>query len=139
MSSDRYIREGGGSNWPYKHFDHLTRYSTVTEDLNIIFNILQSPRRRYVLYYLYSLEDEVTRFEEMVDAVSMYETAGTETNELPSRHEIRLTLHHSHIPHLKAAGIIDYDQRQRVIRFTGSSSLAEWVKHARYREFEEHP
>ena len=139
MSSDRYIRGKGSNDWSHKHFGHLTRYSTVTDDFNIIFNVLQSPRRRYVLYYLYSLEDEVTGFEEMVDAVSMYEAAGTETDKLPSQYEIRLTLHHTHIPHLEAAGIIDYDQRQRMIRFTGSSSLAEWVEYAQYQEFEEHP
>lgn len=113
-----------------------TRDSQVTAEFDAVFDLLRVARRRYLLYYLFGMEDVVTTFEEAVEAVRAYEGAGTESDELPSRKSIRVDLFHSQFPRLEDAGIIEFDQRDGMVRFHGSVPLEEWLEHAKYLELE---
>ncbi|WP_224335831.1 DUF7344 domain-containing protein [Haloprofundus halobius] len=136
MSDDTFGSDGGEYNWRSGCATQLLRDSRVTENLDTIFELLSIARLRYVLYYLYSMDDEVVEIEDVVHAVCAYEAAGTEPDESPSRDQVKLDVHHSKLPRLDAAGIIDYDSRQKELRFYRSPSLEEWLEHARYMELD---
>lgn len=112
------------------------RYPEVTDDLNQIFELLQVPRRRYVLYYLYEVEREVVNLDNVVDAVCDYGARSTEYGDGPPRERVCIDVYHNQIPRLSDAGIIEYDRQEGTVRFRGSASLKEWVEHARWKEIE---
>ncbi|WP_224449685.1 DUF7344 domain-containing protein [Haloprofundus salilacus] len=136
MSDDVFESDGGEYNWGSGYATQLLRDSRVTENLDTIFELLSITRLRYVLYYLYSMDDEVAELEDVVHAVCAYEVAGTEPDEPPSREQVKLDVHHSKLPRLDEAGIIDYDSRQNELRFYHSPSLEEWLEHARHMEID---
>lgn len=112
----------------------VTRYPTVTDNLDTVFELLSDARRRYLLYYLYTINEDVAEFEAAVDGVYEYEAAGTDTGDHATRENIKIELHHNHLPRLANAGVVDYDRRHGTIRFTGNPALEEWVEHAHYKE-----
>lgn len=114
----------------------MARDSTVTDSLSTIFSLLCDSRRRYLLYYLFTLDGTVVEFEAAVNAVYKYEAAEREAGDHSSREDVRITLHHDHLPRLANAGVLEYDRRQGTIRFTEPSVLEEWAEHARYKELE---
>lgn len=120
--------DGGGNRAPG------TRHSTATENLDTVFDLFCNSRRRYLLDYLFTVDGDVVEFEDTVNAVYKYETAGMETGDHSSREDVRITLHHNHLPRLANAGILDYDRRHGTIRFTGHPMLEDWVEHARPKE-----
>lgn len=128
--ADRAERSGGPGNSV-----SLTRHSEVTENLDTVFELLRHARRRYLLYYLFPMNGTVAEFEAAANAVYRYEAAGSDGDD-SSRKDVRIALHHSHLPHLADAGVIDYDRRHGTIRFTGSPALEEWVEHAQYKELD---
>ncbi|WP_224447595.1 DUF7344 domain-containing protein [Haloprofundus salilacus] len=136
MSDDEFGTDGGNNNGGGSKSHQLVRYSRVSADLDAIFDLLSVARLRYVLYHLYGMNSDVTETEAVVDAVCEYEAAGTERADPPSRNQVRIDLHHSKLPRLNAAGLVDYDPRQNEIRFYHSPSLEEWLEHARHMEFE---
>jgi hypothetical protein len=128
--ADRVERsEGPGSSVS------VTRHSGVTENLDTVFELLSDARRRYLLYYLFAMDGTVAEFEAAVNAVYRYEVAGSD-GDGSARENVGIALHHSHLPHLADAGVIDYDRRHGTIRFTGSPALEEWLEHAQYKELD---
>lgn len=111
-----------------------TRDEEVTDELDTVFDVLRSARRRYLLYYLYDTEDAVLSLEELVEAVRQYEAADTETDELPPRQSVRTSLVHAHLPLLAAKGVLDNDSRRGAVRFYGYAPLGEWLERARHLE-----
>ncbi len=82
------------------------------------------------------MEGKVAEFDDAVEGISKYKAAGKETGNQVNQEKIRIELHHSLLPQLGDADVIDYDQRQGTIRFTGNSALEEWVDHAQHKEVE---
>lgn len=136
MSDDTYVGGQGENNNGGEDFLPVTRYPGVTNTLNTIFELLSNDRCRYLLYYLLETEREAVEFEEAVNAVYEYESAGTDGEDCPSREEIQVALHHSHVPRLADVGVVDHDYRHGTIRYTGDPALEEWVEHARYKELD---
>lgn len=114
----------------------MTRNSNVTDSLSTVFGLLCDSRRRYLLYYLSTRNGDVTELAAAVNAVSRYEAAGTEADDAFPREEVRIELHHDHLPRLSKAGVLDYDERQGTIRFAGDAALEEWVEATRNEELE---
>ncbi len=112
------------------------RNSQSTEQLDIVFSVLQAARRRYLLYYLYNEEESVLSLEELVEAVRKYEAADTGADELPSRQAVRTSLVHRHLPRLAAAGVLDHEPRCGTVRFNGYPPLEEWLECARHLELD---
>lgn len=136
MSDDSSAREEGENIDGVKNPFSVSRYPTVTDSLNVIFGLLGDDHRRYLLYYLRGMDGAVAEFEAAVNAVYKYEAAGADTDDHASWEEIRIELHHTHLPRLADAEIVDYDPRHGTIRFTGHPALEEWVDHARYKELD---
>lgn len=135
MSDDTWGGVKGGINDREPNLTSKTRLAEVTEQHDVIFDALSAARRRYLLYYLQALDTNVVEFEAAVNAVCKCESSGTDGDEAP-RETVRIDLHHTHVPRLEEAGILDYDRRQGTIRFRGDPALEEWAGHARWKEFE---
>ncbi|WP_255167526.1 DUF7344 domain-containing protein [Natrononativus amylolyticus] len=78
------------------------------------FEMIGSKRRRYVLYALQNQKNAT--FEEVTERVAIWETE-TPPEELDerTRQNIRVNLHHSHLPKLEDAGIIRYDRQSGAV------------------------
>ena len=136
MSDDDFKMGGGEMNQGAGNQSSVIRYPTVTANLDTVFEILSNARRRYLLYYLFTMEGEVAEFDAAVNAVYKYGAAETGTDDHPTREDVKIELHHTHLPRLTDAGVIDYDRRQGTIRLTDSPTLEEWLEHARDKEID---
>lgn len=113
-----------------------TRDGASTDRLDEWFDVLRSSQRRYLLYYLYDLDDPVTTYDDATAAVANYEAAGTDADATPTREAIRRALHHVHLPRLETAGVLECDPRQGSIRFHGDAELGVWVRATREAELD---
>lgn len=97
-----------------------TPESTISQDL--VFELLSSPRRRYVLYYLRQ-EDEPVELTELAEYVAAWENE-TDPEDITSqqRKRVYVSLYQTHIPKLDEAGIIDYDQDSGMITLTDQAT-----------------
>ena len=88
----------------------------LTQDL--VFDILSSPRRRYVLYYLRKI-DEPVALNDLAEHVAAWENETT-VDELSDqeRKRVYVSLYQTHIPKLDSVGIIDYDQQSGLVELT---------------------
>lgn len=134
MSDDNWSGDEGEINEGRKSRPSIMRRSDVTEHHDTIFDVLSVARRRYLVYYLFSVDVNVVEFEAAVNAVCKYEAAGTESDDDTPRRNVRVDLHHTQIPRLAEAGLLDYDSRQGTIQFQGGPALEEWAEHVRYKE-----
>lgn len=86
----------------------------LTQDL--VFEVLKSPRRRYVLYYLRKNGGWVD-LSEVTEQVAAWENDTTiEGLESEQRKRVYISLYQTHLPKLDEAGVVEYDQTRGVIR-----------------------
>jgi len=91
--------------------------SELSQD--VVFDILSSPRRRYVLYYLRTTGESV-KLTDLAEQVAAWENE-TDPDKITEqeRKRVYVSLYQTHIPRLDDAGIIDYDKE------SGDIALAE--------------
>jgi DNA-binding transcriptional ArsR family regulator len=89
---------------------------TLTQDL--VFDILSSPRRRYVLYYLRKTGEPVA-LNDLAEQVAAWENE-TPVDELSDqeRKRVYVSLYQTHIPKLDSVGIVEYDQQSGLVELT---------------------
>lgn len=88
----------------------------LTQD--VVFDLLSSPRRRYVLYYLRETGESI-ELTDLAEQVAAWENETTvEEITEQERKRVYVSLYQTHIPRLDEAGVIDYD------RDSGSVALA---------------
>ncbi|MFC6963398.1 DUF7344 domain-containing protein [Halocatena marina] len=89
---------------------------------DLVFDLLSSPRRRFVLYYLRS-ESESMQLTDLADEVAAWEY-DTPVEELTEQERKRayVSLYQTHVPKLAEAGLIDYDTESGTIRLTDRAS-----------------
>lgn len=85
-------------------------------DISRAHNLLSSPVRRAVLRELREREAGKATVESLAHAVP------TRLPEPPSR-SLRVPLHHTHLPKLATADIVDYDPDQQVVRYIGDQTV----------------
>lgn len=85
---------------------------------DLVFDLLSSPRRRFVLYYLRS-EAESMQLTDLADEVAAWEYEST-VEELTEQERKRayVSLYQTHVPKLAEAGLIDYDPDSGTVRLT---------------------
>ncbi|WP_137284965.1 DUF7344 domain-containing protein [Halorussus salinisoli] len=74
-----------------------------TMNRNTTFDLLSSPVRREIIVTLH--ESEAVDWDRLTEAVA---TAETDTDK-DARRQIRIALHHNHLPRLAEAGLVVYD------------------------------
>ena len=97
-----------------------TNQDRLTQDL--VFDILSSARRRYLLYYLREA-DEPVHINELAEQVAAWENE-TDVEDLSSqqRKRVYVSLYQSHIPKLESAGIVDYDEESGLVSLTSRAN-----------------
>lgn len=82
-----------------------------------IFDVLSSPRRRYVLYYL--RRHGPTDILDLTAEVAAWEY-GCDVDDLTSqqRKRVYVSLYQTHVPKMDGLGIVDYDQDSGMIQLT---------------------
>jgi len=81
--------------------------SEVAKDT--LFDLLSSPRRRFVLYYLHE-ENRTITLHDLADEVASWEyEKPIEDLNSQERKRVYVSLYQTHIPKLADSGIIDYD------------------------------
>lgn len=107
-----------------------TRDPHVTDQLDVIFDVLRDSRRRYLLYHLHDVGESIVTFEEAVEAVCSYQRAATGVDGV-SRQQVRIDLIHAQFPRLEDAGVLEYDPRRAELYVLDERPLGEWVTRAR--------
>lgn len=74
------------------------------------FNAFAHPIRREVLCLLHEFDGTSTDIDQLTEA--LVDVLGN-----PHEHEMRVQLHHQHLPNLQTVGFIEYDQRSGDIRY----------------------
>ena len=104
-----------------------------TKDLSIdrLFALLANRRRRYVFYCLDRADaNAVVELDELVDQIVAWERNWDgETSESRSDHreDVRINLHHNHLPRIADTPLIDYDPRTETVRCWEHSGFEDWV------------
>lgn len=92
----------------------------LTQD--VVFDILSSARRRYVLYQLRT-EDGPVELTELAEDVAAWEN-DTTVDELTKqqRKRVYVSLYQTHVPKLEDAGLVQYDQDSGEVRLTQAAN-----------------
>lgn len=90
---------------------------------DVVFDILSSPRRRYVLYYLRTTNEPV-KLTDLAEQVAAWENE-TDPEKITEqeRKRVYVSLYQTHIPRLDEVGVVNYDQE------SGEIVLAEDAGH----------
>ncbi|WP_123533276.1 DUF7344 domain-containing protein [Halosimplex salinum] len=93
---------------------------TLTQD--VVFDILSSARRRYVLYLLRT-EDAPVELTELAEDVAAWEN-DTTVEELTKqqRKRVYVSLYQTHVPKLEDAGLVEYDQDTGEVELTSAAN-----------------
>lgn len=92
----------------------------LTQD--VVFDILSSARRRYVLYQLRT-EDDPVELTELAEDVAAWEN-DTTVDELTKqqRKRVYVSLYQTHVPKLEDASLVQYDQDSGEVRLTQAAN-----------------
>lgn len=85
-----------------------------------LFEAFADGRRRAVLGYFAETGAETASTGELADHV-----AGAEDGATPDR--VAVSLRHRHLPELAAADVVDYDRRDRTVRYRGDELVDAWL------------
>jgi len=85
---------------------------------DVVFDLLSSSRRRFVLQYL-SQADGPVQFSELANELAAWEN-DTDVEDITERQRKRVyvSLYQTHIPKLEEAGVVDYDADSGEVRLT---------------------
>lgn len=90
-----------------------------------LFSLFSLARRRYALYCIVETSATTLSTTDLVDELAALE--GRASDESSPRDEIELTLRHTHLPKLSAAGVIDYDPERSVVSYCGGRRVDRWL------------
>jgi hypothetical protein len=89
-----------------------------------LFHLLQSGRRRAVLSYLLTHEDETYVMRDIAEAIAAWENETTvEALSSTQRQRVYIALYQSHLPKLDEYGVIEYEQSRGTVVPTELASL----------------
>ncbi|ESP86909.1 DUF7344 domain-containing protein [Candidatus Halobonum tyrrellensis] len=91
----------------------------LSEDL--AFTLLSNPRRRFVISYL-SHHGSPVGIHELAEQIAAWES-GTDVDELTreDRKKTYISLYQTHVPKLEEAGVVTYDDEERLVALTGDA------------------
>ncbi|WP_433630261.1 DUF7344 domain-containing protein [Halomicrococcus sp. NG-SE-24] len=105
-----------------QQIDDLSSLAVQERSLSVdrILSAVANEHRRAILYSLTSASDRTLEYDALVDRVA--DRMGDENAEEGSdehRQRVRIALHHSHLPKLAEAQIIDYEAEAGHVQFDG--------------------
>jgi len=92
---------------------------------DVVFDILSSPRRRYVLYYLKQVDEpiELTALAEQVAAWENETDPESLTDQ--QRKRVYVSLYQTHIPKLDESGVVHYDENEGTVELAAGASTVD--------------
>jgi len=107
----------------------LSETATVP-DPDVLFQALATTMRRRMLWYV--LANAETTTDELADVLAGWESTTAGVVGPSEREEIRIELHHVHLPLLVAADLIEYDSEAETIEVAAMPEpVREIIRHAR--------
>lgn len=95
---------------------------TIRPSREEVFDAVKNLRRRYVLYYLQRYGGPA-ELGELAEQVAAWENDTTVTEVSSSqRKSVYSALHQTHLPKLEAAGVLEYDADQSIVRTTDTAA-----------------
>lgn len=85
-----------------------------------LLTILSEAKRRAILTYLRDVDDGVATVQELSNGIDKQEHGGSKVTPVE--------LVHSDLPRLEEAGVIEFDQRSRTVRYQGSTELEQLLQ-----------
>jgi len=97
-----------------------TEDGSLTQD--VVFDILSSARRRYVLYLLRTSEEPI-EMTDLAERVAAWEN-DTTVEELTKqqRKRVYVSLYQTHVPKLEDAGLVAYEQDSGIVELTAAAA-----------------
>lgn len=99
---------------------------TVVRDIDTVFDILSSRRRRIVLHFLRDREDEWVALEALAERVAAWEVELYDPESV-SVESIEIDLVHGHLPKLDGSNVIDYDRDRRRVSYQGDERVERFL------------
>lgn len=92
--------------------------------LDDVLAALADQRRRYALHYL--REEQCASLAEIAEQIAAWEQdRSVDEVSDDTRAEIEIALFHQHLPQLREAGMIDYDEGSKIMAFQEPSEIAD--------------
>ena len=107
----------------------IDEQATTETDLDQLFEVLADGKRRQLLAYLVETDDDVAAFSELIEHVADDSDGESSDNE-----RIAVGLHHTHLPKLADADLVEYDPRSEVVRYRGGAVVSDWIALAQSHE-----
>ena len=101
-----------------------------SEILDAHFSVLADTECRYVLYYFDDASEEVASLSDLAAFVEANVDAAVDA----SRDRVEIRLHHHALPQLADTGVLEYDERDGLVRYRGSSDIETLATLAAERE-----
>ncbi|MFB6303161.1 MAG: ArsR/SmtB family transcription factor [Haloferacaceae archaeon] len=92
------------------------------ERLDDLFAVLADERRRAVLHYFLLAEDDAASVGELADH------AVERSDAIDSPDRLSVEFHHSTLPQLQDAGLVEYDRRSAAVRYRGGPLTEECLR-----------
>ena len=105
-----------------------TSHSLNPEQIDEFLSTLANQHCRFVLSYFRDSSEEVASVDDLATAVSRRDSV--------DKKHVAIQFHHSALPKLEDAGIIDYDARTNTARYRGHSELENWYNYIEDNELE---
>ncbi len=99
--------------------------ASVHEHLDELLDLLADSRCRHILSYLHETSVDAVELTDLVAAVVARESDLDNGND--HYEAVAIDAHHTYLPKLEAAGLLEYDARSRTIRFYGHPLLEEFL------------
>ena len=118
-----YARPTSGCN----HLDIVGHRMTVTQAIgtDAALQVLADKRRRQVLLHL-AKSNGSTTIDELVEAVFTNTSSPRNPDEV--QEQIKLNLHHNHLPRLQDTGLIEYDPSGQTIQYYPDDHVKELLQ-----------
>lgn len=96
--------------------------NTQTPSTETLLELVADPRRRMILRHLSENGDGAVALDELTGTIA---TGGGQemVRHAPGDTRASVELHHTHLPKLAGAGLIEYDQRSETIRYRSHDRL----------------
>lgn len=124
-SSDDVTRRINGGETVPRYRDGGTGELSIRD----IFALLQSRRRRCLLYSLVEAEETELTFESIRDGVIEYEQQCQDGSATPDA--VTLSLEHVHLPRLAEVGVVDWDRETAQVEYIGHPLVERWLSETR--------
>lgn len=129
MTTRRAGAERGGGPAEHRADGELTFLrggGEVVRDLDTVFDILSSRRRRIVLDHLRECQDEWVTVDALAEEVAAWEVELAGPTSV-SEESIAIDIAHGHLPRLDASGVVVYDDDERRVTYRGDDRVERFL------------